>query len=76
MMDQSMKEKKRTDSQTGSRDAAEDPSRVVSFDAYFRRLVATSKAQEHHKAPMRRFAEQRGATDATEQQFDEIFRSY
>lgn len=51
--------------------------RVMSFDVYFCKMQAKNKkVQAHHKAPMRCFAEQRGLKDATEEQFDEIFRSY
>ena len=51
--------------------------RVMSFDAYFQKVMSkNSKVYGHHKAPMRHFAEQRGLADATEEQFDEIFRSY
>lgn len=51
--------------------------RVISFDVYFRKMIATKpQVQDHHKAPMRRFAEAKGLLEATEEQFDEIFRSY
>lgn len=56
---------------------AEQEPRVMSFDVYFLMMKAKDrKVQAHHKAPMKRFAEQRGLQDATEEQFDEIFRSY
>lgn len=49
----------------------------MSFDVYFSKMQAQNpRVYKHHKAPMRQFAEARGLTDATEEQFDEIFRSY
>lgn len=79
-----MKEKsKKNDLQSEDREfpdkssvAVQEP-RVISFDVYFRKMQAVNpKVHAHHKAPMKRFAEQRGLKEATEEQFDEIFRSY
>ncbi len=75
-----MREKsKRNDLQSEDRElpelVAQEP-RVMSFDVYFSKLVATGRVQSHHKAPMRSYAEQRGVTEATDQRFEEIFRSY
>ena len=79
-----MREKsKRNDLQSEDREipgnssvAAQGP-RVMSFDVYFRKMQARDpKIHAHHKAPMKRFAEQRGLEKATEEKFDEIFRSY
>ena len=78
-----MKEKsKRNDLQSENREipgkasvAMQEP-HVISFDVYFRKMQALdSRIQNHHKAPMKRFAEQNGLHNATEKQFDEIFRS-
>lgn len=50
---------------------------VISFDEYFRKALALNpEVHNHHKAPMRSFAEQRGLEVGTEKQFDEIFKSY
>jgi len=79
-----MKEKsKRNDLQSEDREipdnvsvAAQGP-RVITFDVYFRKVQARNpKVHAHHRAPMKRFAEQRGVDEATEEKFDEIFRSY
>lgn len=79
-----MKEKsKKNDLQSEDREfpdndsvAVQEP-RIMSFDVYFRKMQATNpQVHAHHKVPMRSFAEQRGLQDATEEQFDEIFRSY
>lgn len=56
---------------------AEQGLRVMSFDVYFRKMQAMDpKIHAHHKAPMKRFAEQNGLQEATEEQFAKIFRSY
>lgn len=56
--------------------ATQEP-RVMSFDVYFSKQLAQDPTVfKHHKAPMKQFAEARGLKDATEEQFDEIFRSY
>jgi hypothetical protein len=79
-----MKEKnKRNDLQSEDREspsnssvAAREP-HVISFDVYFRKVQSRNpRVYDHHKAPMKRFAEQRGLNDATEEKFDEIFKSY
>jgi hypothetical protein len=54
-----------------------EPSEVLSFDAYFKKLLATKPSvQPHHKFPMKKYAEAKGFEVATEKQFDEIFGSY
>ena len=53
-------------------------SEVVSFDAYFSKLVRSNpKIMIHHKAPMRHYAESKGLKDAaTEAEFDEAVKQY
>jgi len=49
----------------------------ISFDAYFQMLMSTEdRILVHHKAPMRRYAEQKGLEDATKEEFDKIFKLY
>lgn len=51
--------------------------RVFSFDAYFQGLMReNSKIYPHHKAPMKKYAESKGLTEATKEDFDRIFRLY
>lgn len=52
--------------------------RVLSFDAYFVALMRKSggKIQPHHKAPMKSYAKQHGKLEATEKEFDRLFRLY
>ena len=51
--------------------------RILSFDVYFQTLMRKdSKVQSHHKAPMRKYAEAKGLIEATEEEFDRIFRLY
>lgn len=79
-----MKEKsKKNDLQSDDREfpskvsvSSKEP-RVMNFDVYFMKVMKMNpKVQKHHKAPMKKFAEQRGLLNGTEEQFDEIFRSY
>lgn len=79
-----MKEKnKRNDLQSEDREipnkasVSDEEPRVMSFDVYFLKLMAVdNKVHNHHKAPMKSFAEQKGLMTGTEEQFDEIFGSY
>lgn len=49
----------------------------LDFDLYFQKLMTKSlNVLPHHKAPMRKFAESKGLTKATERQFDEVFKNY
>lgn len=51
--------------------------RVLSFDVYFQGLMKKNpKVYAHHKAPMRTYAESKGLSVATEEEFDRIFRLY
>lgn len=50
---------------------------LMSFDAYFSKLVHTKGMMLHHKAPMRNYAEAQGLKDlATEAEFDSVFERY
>lgn len=79
-----MKEKRRIDTLQsedrefpGNEALSTQKPHVMSFDVYFRMMqVRNPKVHAHHKAPMKHFAEHKGLSDATEEQFDEIFRSY
>lgn len=79
----SKEKSKRNDLQSEDREFPEKVSvpkqepKLVSFDIYFRKMMFKDKSvQEHHKAPMKNFAIRRGLSEATEEQFEEIFRSY
>ena len=52
--------------------------KVISFDVYFQKLMRDRPhVLIHHKAPMRKFAEQKGLKDAaTEAEFEEAFKLY
>lgn len=51
--------------------------RIISFDLYFQLLMKKGrKIYPHHKAPMLKYAEQAGLVEATEEEFDSIFRNY
>jgi len=50
--------------------------RKVSFDVYFQMLIKKGRAQPHHKAPMKKYAESKGYIEASEEKFEEIFRMY
>lgn len=56
------------------------PTRVknsMSFDLYFQKLMAKDrKIMPHHKAAMRKYAENKGKVEADEKEFDDIFRVY
>lgn len=50
---------------------------LMSFDAYFSKLMRTKGMMLHHKAPMRNYAEAQGLKDlATEAAFDAVFERY
>jgi len=50
---------------------------LMSFDLYFQKLMASgNNIQAHHKAPMRKYAESNGLIEATEDDFDRIFKNY
>lgn len=57
-------------------DDSEATNRQLSFDIYFQKLTNERKVLPHHKAPMKKFAEQYGALTASEEEFEELFRSY
>lgn len=50
----------------------------MSFDVYFQGLMQSKRGSilPHHKAPMRKYAENAGLTQATKEEFDEVFRLY
>jgi len=51
--------------------------RVLSFDVYFQLLMKrNSKIRAHHKAPMKKYAENNELDEATEEDFDKIFKRY
>lgn len=51
--------------------------RVLSFDLYFQSLMTKNpKVYAHHKAPMKKFAEQNGLLEASEEDFDKLFKAY
>lgn len=51
--------------------------RIINFDAYFQKLMRKdSKILIHHKAPMRKYAEENGLDTATEKEFDSVFAKY
>lgn len=48
---------------------------TISFDTYFQKLLNTRQGvHKHHKLAMQQYA--KGLDEATEEQFNEIFRSY
>ena len=51
---------------------------IVSFDVYFQGLMREKRGQvlAHHKAPMRKYAENLGLTHGTKEQFDDLFKLY
>lgn len=75
----SKSELKLEDKQASGKSAA--PSRnlekVMSFDAYFSKMRSKNpQVLLHHKAPMRKYAEQKGLVTAKESEFDEAFERY
>jgi hypothetical protein len=79
----SKEKSKRNDLQSDDREIPSKASvplkepRIMSFDVYFVKMKAQNpKIHEHHKVPMKRFAERKGCLEATEEQFEKIFRSY
>lgn len=51
--------------------------RKMSFDVYFSLLMKKRPGIfPHHKAPMRKYAEKQGLLEATEEEFDRIFKVY
>lgn len=59
------------------RDVPTEKPRVISFDVYFQGLMQfESRIQPHHKAPMKKYAEQNGLLKGTKEEFDRIFRLY
>ena len=51
--------------------------RVFTFDVYFQLLMKKNKAvSAHHKAPIKQFMESHGIKEATEEEFDRIFKMY
>ncbi len=51
--------------------------RVLSFDIYFQILrKRNSKIAAHHKAAMKKYAEKHNLDQATEEEFDRIFKRY
>lgn len=53
-----------------------DKSNLLSFDVYFQGLIQKNKALSHHKAPMRKYAEDLGVEEGTKEEFDSIFKRY
>lgn len=51
---------------------------VVSFDAYFSALMKEKSGfiLPHHKAPMRRYALDKGLVEGTKEDFDKLFKLY
>ncbi len=76
------KEKPKSSIQLGSKEGLEKKSQAaasdaISFDVYFQKLLKVRKSVlAHHKAPMMKYAEQKGALKASEAEFDEIFKNY
>jgi len=66
--------------ESGSRELSEEnveSQPVISFDMYFRKMLVTREGtHQHHKLPMKQYAEANGLVEATEEQFEQIFRSY
>ena len=51
--------------------------RVFTFDVYFQLLMRKNKAvSAHHKAPLKKFMESHGVLEATEDEFDRLFKLY
>lgn len=49
----------------------------MNFDLYFQKMMSkNSNVLPHHKAAMKKYAEQKGLIEADEREFDEIFRIY
>jgi len=50
---------------------------LINFDLYFQLLMKREpRILAHHKAPMRKFAEQNKITEATIEEFDKVFKLY
>lgn len=50
---------------------------VVSFDAYFRKMMSENqKVQSHHKAPMKAYAKRHDMLNGTLKEFEKLFSSY
>ena len=51
--------------------------RIFTFDVYFQLLMRKNKAvSAHHKAPIKQFMKTKGVLEATEDEFDRIFKMY
>ena len=51
--------------------------RIISFDLYFQSLMKREpRILAHHKAPMRKYAEGKKVLEATQEEFDELFKFY
>jgi hypothetical protein len=50
---------------------------LMTFDAFFQKLLIEGRVYLHHKAPMRLYAKKNGLNgDATLEQFEAVFRNY
>ena len=51
--------------------------RIFTFDVYFQLLMRKNKAvSAHHKAPIKQFMVAKGVLEATEEEFDRLFKLY
>lgn len=71
-----MSQEKKTKKSVESENKSEG--HVISFDAYFSALMREKSGfiLPHHKAPMRRYALDKGVTDGTKEEFDKLFKLY
>ncbi len=71
-----MSQEKKTKKSVESENKSEG--QQISFDAYFSALLKEKAGfiLPHHKAPMRRYAADKGLTDGTKEEFDKLFKLY
>lgn len=71
-MSQEKNSKKRVESENKSE------GQILSFDVYFSALMREKAGfiLPHHKAPMRRYAADKGLTEGTKEDFDKLFKLY
>lgn len=60
-----------------SREESAEKKPAMSFDLYFKKLmVKDARVLPHHKAAMKKYAEQHEIQALDEQGFDEVFKNY
>lgn len=49
---------------------------LITFDQFFHGLLQEYKVQPHHKAPLREFFKSIGISEASKEEFLDLFKSY